>query len=89
MQIKVIFHKNGFALRPALKQRHKRTRKWSILSVGGIVFGGQKFTRGPAVRVFNKFFFHSRYLQNGTAVLDNSLAFLVKHSVKVALIAEE
>ena len=24
------FHKNGFALRLALKQRHKGTRKWSI-----------------------------------------------------------
>ena len=60
-----------------------------FLSVGGIVFGGQKFTPGPAVRAFNKYFFHSRYLQNGTAVLDNSLAFLVRHSVKVALIAEE
>ena len=24
------FHKNGFALRLALKQRHKRTRKWPI-----------------------------------------------------------
>ena len=30
MQIKVIFHKNGFALRLALKQRHKGTRKWAI-----------------------------------------------------------
>ena len=32
------FHKNGFALRIALKQRHKGTRKWPInnmlLSVG-------------------------------------------------------
>ena len=53
------------------------------------MFGGQKFTPGPAVRAFNKYFFHSRYLQNGTVVLDNSLAFLVRHSVKVALIAEE
>ena len=25
------FHKNGFALRLALKQRHKGTRKWPIL----------------------------------------------------------
>ena len=25
------FHKNGFALRLALKQRHKRTRKWPIV----------------------------------------------------------
>ena len=25
------FHKNGFTLRLALKQRHKGTRKWSIL----------------------------------------------------------
>ena len=24
------FHKNGFALRLALKQRHKGTRKWPI-----------------------------------------------------------
>ena len=24
------FHKNGFALRLVLKQRHKRTRKWPI-----------------------------------------------------------
>ena len=24
------FHKKGFALRLALKQRHKRTRKWPI-----------------------------------------------------------
>ena len=24
------FHKNGFALRPVLKQRHKGTRKWPI-----------------------------------------------------------
>ena len=24
------FHNNGFALRLALKQRHKRTRKWPI-----------------------------------------------------------
>ena len=24
------FHKNGFALTLALKQRHKRTRKWPI-----------------------------------------------------------
>ena len=28
------FHKNGFALRLALKQRHKRTRKWPIKSSG-------------------------------------------------------
>ena len=27
------FHKNGFALRLALKQRHKRTRKWPMNSV--------------------------------------------------------
>ena len=27
------FHKNGFALRLALKQRHKGTRKWPIESV--------------------------------------------------------
>ena len=26
------FHKNGFALRLALKQRHKGTRKWPIIS---------------------------------------------------------
>ena len=26
------FHKNGFALRLALKQRHKGTRKWPILT---------------------------------------------------------
>ena len=32
MQIKVIFIKNGFALRFALKQRHKGTRKWPIHS---------------------------------------------------------
>ena len=25
------FHKNGFALRLALKQRHKGTRKWPIV----------------------------------------------------------
>ena len=25
------FHKNGFALRLALKQRHKRTQKWPIV----------------------------------------------------------
>ena len=30
MQIRVIFHKNGFALRLALKQRHKGTRKSPI-----------------------------------------------------------
>ena len=30
MQIEVIFHKNGFALRLALKQWHRRTRKWPI-----------------------------------------------------------
>ena len=27
------FHKNGFALRLALKQRHKGTRKWPIVFV--------------------------------------------------------
>ena len=27
------FHKNGFALRLALKQRHKGTRKWPIIPV--------------------------------------------------------
>ena len=27
---KTHFHKNGFALRLVLKQRHKRTRKWPI-----------------------------------------------------------
>ena len=32
MQIKVIF-KNGFALRLALKQRHKGTRKWPLMHV--------------------------------------------------------
>ena len=26
------FHKNGFALKLALKQRHKGTRKWPIIS---------------------------------------------------------
>ena len=34
------FHKNGFALRLALKQRHKGTRKWPIWSVG--FCGGRK-----------------------------------------------
>ena len=29
------FHKNGFALRLALKQRHKRTRKWPISQISG------------------------------------------------------
>ena len=33
MLIKVIFYKNGFALRLALKQRHRGTRQWLILSV--------------------------------------------------------
>ena len=28
------FHKNGFALRLALKQRHKVTREWPVLEVG-------------------------------------------------------
>ena len=28
------FHKNGFALRLALKQRHKGTRKWPIIKAG-------------------------------------------------------
>ena len=40
------------------------------------------------VRVFNKFFLHSHYLQNSTAVFDTLLAFLVTHSVKVVLIAK-
>ena len=29
------FHKNSFALKLALKQRHKGTRKWPIMNVRG------------------------------------------------------
>ena len=32
------FHKNDFALGLALKQRHKGTRKWPILSTALIIF---------------------------------------------------
>ena len=35
MQIKVISRNNGFALRLALKQRHKGTRKWPIVLIFG------------------------------------------------------
>ena len=31
------FHKNGFAFRLALKQRHKGTRKWPIETVSFVV----------------------------------------------------
>ena len=31
------FHKNGFALRLALKQRHMGTRKWPIVDHGGVM----------------------------------------------------
>ena len=33
------FHMKGFALRLALKQRHKRTRKWPIILFGAHCFG--------------------------------------------------
>ena len=35
------FHKNGFALRLALKQRHKRTRKWPIEAGARLNFKGK------------------------------------------------
>ena len=43
------FHKNGFALRLALKHRHKGTRKWPIvfcstLRIGPYLFYIEKFT---------------------------------------------
>ena len=46
------FHNNGFALRLALKQRHKGTRKWSI-AYDGIFFQGaltktETALRGPS-----------------------------------------
>ena len=31
------FHKNAFALRLALKQRHQETRKWPILVTEGLI----------------------------------------------------
>ena len=37
--IQIHFHKNGFALRLALKQRHKGTRKWPIDLLFGLKVG--------------------------------------------------
>ena len=43
------FHMKGFALRLVLKQRHKRTRKWSISS-----YPGEKCPTCPKNAFFSK-----------------------------------
>ena len=48
------FHKNGFALRLALKQRHKETRKWPIVSLNIWI---QLELRGTHVCFFSVDFF--------------------------------
>ena len=45
------FHKNGFAFRLALKQRHKRTRKWPITqSIDWLINAISEWTKLPTVR---------------------------------------
>ena len=43
------FHKNGFALRLILEQRHNRTRKWPILVSYNVIMKKFKGKSGKAI----------------------------------------
>ena len=62
------FHKNGFALSPALKQRHKGARKWPIVSLNIWI---QPELRGTYVFLFCRFCCAAkRNVNNDTARFD-------------------
>ena len=79
------FHKNGFALRLALKQRHKGTRKWPILKAKDTRALGTSLLIIPELRAL---VLTKRHVGSGNEIEQNSVTTTRKVIVKLLVILE-